>query len=64
MLIPDLALTPGLAERLRACGDEPLQVAMSLRFGVDVLRADGSELSEHEQRRVEGVLAAHRVEPF
>ena len=29
-----------------------------------VVRADGRELSEHEQRRVEGVLAAHRVQAF
>lgn len=79
VLIPDLTLTPGLAERLRACGDEEVLEVAERDGGIEIRRGQCAELretfapeiielwsrlSEHEQRRVEGVLAAHRAEPF
>lgn len=66
MLIPDLTLTPGLADRLRVCGDEPLIVRHhpSSTQIVLVQRRDKTELAEHERIRVTGVLAAHREKAF
>lgn len=73
MLIPDLTLTPGLDAALRACGDnEPLELHVyeddvppnPIECGIGVMHLDGAELSEPERIRVEGILAAHRAEPF
>ena len=64
MRIPHVMLTPALLDWLASRGDgAPLSVVQD---GPDLLvtRADGSELADHEQRRIAGILAAHAVEPF
>lgn len=64
MIVRGLTLTLGLARMLASRhddGEAPLRVR---QVGPDVaiFRADGSELSELEERHVRGVLAADRVE--
>lgn len=63
MRVPGVILTPALLDWIASRGDAPLSVVQS---GSDLLvtRANGSELAEHEQRRVDGILAAHAAEPF
>ncbi len=59
-------VTDALLEWLRASHDDgapPLE-AEHERDGVLVLRSDGSEPSETEQRHCRGVVAAHEAEPI
>jgi len=57
--------SPALRERIRAAGeDAPIVVRWDASTHTTVLRADGSELSEPEQRRVAGLVAADDAEPF
>ena len=55
-----------LQARIEAIGDGPLVVREASRWQQtsDVLHHDGSELSEPEQRRVAGLIAADDAEPF
>lgn len=64
MIVLGVELTPGLARLLRAMADDGTATLAVRQDGGDlvILRADGSELSEHEARHVRGVLAAHAVE--
>lgn len=66
MIIPSLTLTPALLAWLRSRHDDDAKPLRVRQRGpdVDVLRADGAELSELEQRHVRATLAAHAVEPL
>jgi len=56
---------PALAARIRAAGETgPLLVEYRSACHASVTRADGSETSEVEQRRVAGLVAADDAEPF
>ena len=63
MIIEDLELTPGLASWLASLAVPPLAVRQE-GTAVVVTRADGSELSQPEEARVRGILAANRVAPL
>ena len=57
--------SPALAARIRAAGETgPLLVKYRSACHASVTRADGSETSEVEQRRVAGLVAADDAEPF
>jgi hypothetical protein len=64
MIIANLTLTPGLLRWLRSRHDDGAQELRARQRGpdVEVLRADGSELSEAEQAHVRGTAAAHGVD--
>ncbi len=54
-----------LRARIRAAGETgPLDIVTVHHRGVEVARIDGPELSEPEQRRVAGLVAADDAEPF
>jgi hypothetical protein len=56
--------SPALRRRIEAIGDGPLIARDIVPGETRVLRWSGSELSEPEQRRVAGLLAADDAEPF
>lgn len=64
MRIPDLTLTPALTAWLASRGDGAQLTVRQDGAAVVVTRVDGSEPLPHEARRVEGIVAAHRAEPF
>jgi hypothetical protein len=53
-----------LRKRIRAIGDAPIIVVTVYSRTVKLSHPDGSELSEPEQRRVAGLIAADDAEPF
>lgn len=66
MIIRSIAPTPALTAWLQRQHDDgqPALTVAAVGDGLEVLRADGAELSETEAAHVRGIIAAHRVQPL
>lgn len=66
MLIRDTALTEALVRWLRESNDDDRPALRVTERGsaIEVLRADGGELSPAEELEIKARLAAHAVEPL